>query len=160
MSFGPYKMLGDMLKGTRLGAGLTQAEVAAGLPTFVTAGDISDWERGVTTPPVGALSILASMLELEPLWLVEMYIEAKRMGMRFAKTDVDLAAAIKRRLSAETIDQALRASNNPKETSYAPPTNLTARRDPSSEPGSNAVKRRNASTAAARAQGHLRNALR
>ncbi|KYG63703.1 transcriptional regulator [Bdellovibrio bacteriovorus] len=57
--------LGNFLKEKRSAAGLSQADVAKKLG-YSTSQFISNWERGLSTPPVSVLKILADMYEINP----------------------------------------------------------------------------------------------
>lgn len=57
--------LGCFLKDRRSSAGLSQADVAKKLG-YTTSQFISNWERGLSTPPIEVLKILAEMYEVPP----------------------------------------------------------------------------------------------
>lgn len=61
----PKNQLGNFLKDKRSAAGLSQADVAKKLG-YSTSQFISNWERGLSTPPVSVLKILADMYEVSP----------------------------------------------------------------------------------------------
>lgn len=61
----PKNQLGNFLKDKRAAAGLSQADVAKKLG-YSTSQFISNWERGLSTPPVSVLKILADMYEVSP----------------------------------------------------------------------------------------------
>jgi DNA-binding XRE family transcriptional regulator len=55
--------LGIFLKDKRSAAGLSQADVAKKLG-YTTSQFISNWERGLSTPPIDVLKILADMYDI------------------------------------------------------------------------------------------------
>lgn len=57
--------LGNFLKDKRTAAGLSQADVAKELG-YTTSQFISNWERGLSTPPIEVLKVLADMYEVNP----------------------------------------------------------------------------------------------
>lgn len=52
------------LKRKRIGAGLSQRQVARKLG-YTTAQFVSNWERGISEPPISALKTLAVLYELD-----------------------------------------------------------------------------------------------
>ncbi|WP_413290772.1 helix-turn-helix domain-containing protein [Bdellovibrio sp. HCB337] len=57
------EMLAKFIKESRIEAGLTQEELATALG-YSTPQFISNWERGVSQPPVNTLILLARLLEV------------------------------------------------------------------------------------------------
>lgn len=55
--------LGEYIKKMRLDKGYSQAELALNLG-YMSPQFISDWERGISTPPVKKLPELANLLEV------------------------------------------------------------------------------------------------
>lgn len=63
--------LGEFIVGRREKLGLTQKDVADRLG-LTTGQFISNWERGVSYPPNTMLKKLASVLQTQPMTLVEL----------------------------------------------------------------------------------------
>ncbi len=64
------KIVGEFLKLMRQKAGLTQHELASTL-SYSTAQFISNWERGVSLPPLDVLPKLAHLCRIAPRKLVD-----------------------------------------------------------------------------------------
>lgn len=61
----PKEVFGKKLRELRISAGVTQLEIAAGLG-YSTAQFISNWERGISLPPVTAFTYLAKLFHIRP----------------------------------------------------------------------------------------------
>ena len=61
----PYNQLGSELKTLRVKAGLKQKEVASKLG-YTSPQFISNWERGISSPPVKSLKQLAEIYNTNP----------------------------------------------------------------------------------------------
>jgi transcriptional regulator with XRE-family HTH domain len=76
-----FSKLAAALKKLRVARGLSQTEVAKKLgyssPQF-----ISNWERGLASPPVKVLKRLAGLYETEPGQLFNMVVKAAESRMR------------------------------------------------------------------------------
>lgn len=79
------------LKEARLKSGLSQQDVAQTL-NYTTAQFISNWERGVSAPPIDVLKTLSRLYKVSPQELYELYedytVTQVRLKFRkkFAKT--------------------------------------------------------------------------
>lgn len=67
--------LSDLLKKKRISAGLSQRDVADKLG-YTTPQFISNWERGVSYPPINALKILGAMYKIPANDLFEVTLNA------------------------------------------------------------------------------------
>jgi transcriptional regulator with XRE-family HTH domain len=67
--------LAEYLKGTRAAAGLSQGQIAEALG-YSTSQFISNWERGISAPPVTALKKLGAVLKADPDHLFNLVVEA------------------------------------------------------------------------------------
>ncbi|ELE9728692.1 helix-turn-helix domain-containing protein [Enterobacter kobei] len=61
-------VLGDRIKIARENLGLSEADLARNLNNY--SYHISDWECGITEPPVSMIIPLANALKCDPLWLL------------------------------------------------------------------------------------------
>lgn len=68
------KKFADFLKRSREGVGLTQAEVAQSLG-YSTAQFVSNWERGLSHPPMKSLKVLANLYKIPSDQLFEAILE-------------------------------------------------------------------------------------
>jgi len=57
------RLLSDFLKDKRTAAGLTQAEVAEKLG-YTTAQFISNWERGISNPPIATIKKICQLYKV------------------------------------------------------------------------------------------------
>lgn len=89
MATAQSKALGKFLTHARTAAGLTQKEVADALK-YSTSQFISNWERGVSLPPVSAFRTLATLYKLKPDRLVSEVFEC-----RFSELEDEEAATLK-----------------------------------------------------------------
>ncbi len=64
------RILGSFLKNAREKAGLTQQEVAQRL-SYTSAQFVSNWERGVSSPPLDSLPKISILLKISPRSLIE-----------------------------------------------------------------------------------------
>lgn len=86
-----HMKLAKFLKTSRTNAGVSQMDVATRLG-YSTAQFISNWERGVSTPPIETLGILANMYKVSADELFEILQKvtidqvAKNLQERFLST--------------------------------------------------------------------------
>ena len=73
----PYVRLGKILKKARIDAGLTQQEVAAKLG-FKTAQFISNWERGISSPPLQNLNQIIDMYSMDSNSLLKALLQTQK----------------------------------------------------------------------------------
>lgn len=78
------KIIGKFLKDKRSKAGLTQHEVALGLE-YDTAQFVSNWERGISLPPLVALPRLASMYKVPAKEFIEIMCEYQEQVLKRTK---------------------------------------------------------------------------
>lgn len=64
-------------KEARENANLTQEEVAKSLG-YTSKQIVSNWERGVCTPPLNQIAQLVKLLNLNPETVVELFLDASR----------------------------------------------------------------------------------
>lgn len=64
------RILGHFLKSAREKAGFTQHEVAKRL-SYTSPQFISNWERGISSPPLDVLPRLSTLLRISPKSLIE-----------------------------------------------------------------------------------------
>ena len=84
--------VGRFLKRKRLEANLTQWDIARELE-YTTAQFVSNWERGVSMPPIVVLSKLTELLGADPREVVEVLIDyQQRTLVQYRKR---LAAVLK-----------------------------------------------------------------
>lgn len=72
-----YEKLGAYLAEKRLSAGLSQREVSVALG-YSSAQFISNFERGIASPPLKKMKILSKMYKLPVKEVVDLMIEAER----------------------------------------------------------------------------------
>lgn len=68
-----YVNIGKFLKASREKAGLSQREVAEHLG-YTTAQFVSNWERGLITPPVATMSVLLGLYKMSKKELTDLLI--------------------------------------------------------------------------------------
>lgn len=66
--------LPKFLAESRTNAGLSQKDVSNELG-YATSQFVSNWERGVSQPPVGSLKRVAAILKIEPKDLLEVIVK-------------------------------------------------------------------------------------
>lgn len=81
------KKLGMQLKQWRSSAGLSQLQVSRGLG-YATPQFISNWERGVSNPPVGQIRALSRLYKVDANVIFEQVLEDT-----LGKTEVDMRKA-------------------------------------------------------------------
>ena len=69
--------LGTYLRKSRIAKNLSQAEVAAKLH-YTTPQFVSNWERGLSSPPIKALKILIKALDLNVNKMIDILITDAR----------------------------------------------------------------------------------
>ncbi len=67
-----FSRIGDYFRDRRVDAGLTQADVAQAL-SLSTGQFISNWERGVSMPPMDYLPKLVKLYKMSKSELLELY---------------------------------------------------------------------------------------
>lgn len=72
-----YEGLGQFLKKARVSRNLSQTKVAGKLG-YKSAQFISNWERGVSTPPVKVLRVLADLYDLSESAVLEALMQDYR----------------------------------------------------------------------------------
>lgn len=77
----PKKKFAQYLKSSREKSGLTQKRVSDRLG-YATPQFISNWERGVSTPPIEQLKILGKLYKKDATEIFELYLE---MELQIAK---------------------------------------------------------------------------
>lgn len=55
--------LADLLKKSRMSAGLSQKEIAAALG-YKSSQFVSNWERGLSSPPIATLRVLCTLFKI------------------------------------------------------------------------------------------------
>jgi transcriptional regulator with XRE-family HTH domain len=86
--------VGRFLRTKRLAVGLTQWDVARAL-AYTTAQFVSNWERGVSLPPVTVLAKLAKILRLDPNELVDVLITYQEKSLRLYRKKLASAVRLK-----------------------------------------------------------------
>ena len=81
------RIVGSFLKTAREKAGLTQFQVASRL-RYSTAQFVSNWERGVSLPPLDALRRLTDILRISPKALVETLCHYQDELLRLRKREI------------------------------------------------------------------------
>lgn len=76
-----FEKLGKFLKKSRIDAGLTQQEVSEKLG-FSTAQYISNWERGMSTPPLQNLHTIVDLYNLDAEHFLKEILEVQKMQMQ------------------------------------------------------------------------------
>lgn len=88
------EMVGNFLKEARESAGLTQQEVASKL-SYSTAQFVSNWERGISLPPLDILRVFSKICEVPCTKLIDvvyayqekaLQVEKKRILSSLGKT--------------------------------------------------------------------------
>lgn len=92
----PREKLGAAVRALRLEAGLTQWDVAAALG-YATAQLVSNWERGVCTPPLAALPKLSELLDVKPEQMVNMVCDARADDLELERAQMLARVATRRR---------------------------------------------------------------
>ena len=69
-----FKSFGKFLKEKRIKKSLTQAEIASALG-YKTSQFISNWERGLSTPPAGVIKKVAQIYGVDPKELLGLLID-------------------------------------------------------------------------------------
>lgn len=77
------KKLSEFLKSARLDAGLIQGEVAKHLG-YSSAQFVSNWERGLVTPPLGSLGIIMKLYKVKPDILINLMLSEYESELRHA----------------------------------------------------------------------------
>lgn len=78
------RIVGEFLKDMRQKSGLTQQELASKL-SYSTAQFISNWERGISLPPLEVLPRLAMYCKIPPRTLVDIVYEYQEALLRMQK---------------------------------------------------------------------------
>lgn len=73
--------LGSLIRQHRVSAGLTQAELAGQLG-YRSAQFVSNWERGVSAPPMDVLAQVADLCRIPKESMVEIIVEETRRDLR------------------------------------------------------------------------------
>lgn len=81
MSDGRFKKIGEYFKAKREARGLTQEEVARFLG-YSSKQIVSNWERGVCSPPLNQVSALIRLFGLNESEVVEVFLEATREELK------------------------------------------------------------------------------
>jgi transcriptional regulator with XRE-family HTH domain len=79
--FGSSKILGNYLKNKRIEAGLNQNEVAKALG-YKTAQFVSNWERGLCSPPAEKFYEIIKLYKLNKNEFVEFLLDLEESGLR------------------------------------------------------------------------------
>lgn len=66
------KSVGAFLRAKRESAGLTQSDVSGELG-YGTAQFVSNWERGISMPPMAALPKIAKLYKIEPKAMIKVF---------------------------------------------------------------------------------------
>ena len=77
MSDGKFKKIGEYFRTRREAKGLTQEEIARFLG-YSSKQIVSNWERGVCSPPLNQVSALIRVLGLDESEVAEVFIDATR----------------------------------------------------------------------------------
>lgn len=78
------RIVGKFLRAHRVKAGLTQLDVANHLQ-YTTAQFISNWERGISMPPMDTLPRLATLLRIAPRDLIEVINDYQEQVLKLQK---------------------------------------------------------------------------
>lgn len=76
-------ILSNYLKKMRRDAGLSQAEVSEALG-YTSPQFVSNWERGLASPPSGAMSGLIKLYSIRPSEVIELYLTITRSRLEEA----------------------------------------------------------------------------
>ena len=72
-----FTELGKYIRNCRVRAGLTQAEISSKLG-YTSSQFVSNWERGVSMPPMGTIAVLSKMIKLDPKKVIDIYVDGTR----------------------------------------------------------------------------------
>jgi transcriptional regulator with XRE-family HTH domain len=78
-----HKPLGSYLKARRIAAGLTQHDVSSQLG-YSTPQFVSNFERGLCSPPLNALPVLVRLYEMNPEELIDLILRYQEQILRQA----------------------------------------------------------------------------
>ncbi len=78
------RTVGKFLRERRIKAGLTQMDVASRLE-YSTAQFISNWERGISMPPLDTLPKLSGLLKIPPKDLIGVIISYQEQMVRLSR---------------------------------------------------------------------------
>ena len=81
------KVVGGFLKGAREKAGLTQQDVAREL-NYSTPQFVSNWERGISLPPLDVMPLLAEVLKISPRNLMDTLFRYQEELLKIRKREV------------------------------------------------------------------------
>ncbi len=90
----PYPHVGHFLKRKRIAAGLSQRQVCEALG-YSSTQFISNWERGLASPPMGALARLVQIYKIGKNDFMEEMMRDKKLAI-----EGELGLAFRRRLKA------------------------------------------------------------
>ena len=76
-----HRPLGSYLKAKRLASGLTQHDVSSELG-YTTPQFVSNFERGLCSPPLSALSVLVQLYKIDAEELIEMIVRHEEHLLR------------------------------------------------------------------------------
>lgn len=82
-----FKWVGSQLKTAREKSGLTQHAVARGL-RYSTAQFVSNWERGVSLPPLHVLPRLSELLKISPKACIDMFHKYQQATLATQKKEL------------------------------------------------------------------------
>lgn len=77
-----YLKFGQMLQSARIRRGLTQREVAIDMLGYSSAQFISNFERGIVTPPLKKLKELIRIYGLSYQKVVDMYLQERKSELK------------------------------------------------------------------------------
>lgn len=72
-----FTHLGKYIRDCRVRSGLTQADISKKLG-YTSSQFVSNWERGVSMPPMKTIAVLSRMIKLDPKHVVEIYVDGTR----------------------------------------------------------------------------------
>lgn len=81
------KIVGKFLRERRVKAGLTQMEVAQEL-RYSTAQFISNWERGISMPPMETLPKLSNMMKIPPRDFIDVMSKYQEQVLKLNKKEL------------------------------------------------------------------------
>ncbi|MCB0364986.1 MAG: helix-turn-helix transcriptional regulator [Bdellovibrionaceae bacterium] len=76
-----HKPLGSYLKARRIAAGLTQHDVSTKLG-YTTPQFVSNFERGLCSPPLNALAVLVKLYGMDPEELIDLILRYQEQLLR------------------------------------------------------------------------------
>ena len=76
-----HKPLGNYLKARRIAAGLTQHDVSTKLG-YTTPQFVSNFERGLCSPPLNALAVLVKLYGMNPEELIDLILRYQEQILR------------------------------------------------------------------------------